>query len=58
MVQKILENKNVQHSSRFTDNGSSKAERVIRTIRTLLKKPVVLVGNANFLSELPSVIKN
>ena len=33
------------------------AERVIRTIRFLLKKPVFEKGKANWLSELPSVIK-
>ena len=30
---------------------------VIRTIRNLLKKPIFLAGNADWLSELPSVFK-
>ena len=49
--------KNIYHYSRFTDKGPSKAERVIRTIKNLLKKPIFLVGNADWISELPSVIK-
>ena len=49
--------KNIQHFSRFTDEGPSIAERVIRTIRNLLKKPVFEKGNADWLSELPTVIK-
>ena len=53
----FLKNKNIHHYSRFTDNGPSIAERVIRTIRNLLKKAVFLARNANWLSELPSVVK-
>ena len=49
--------RNVHHYSRFTDKGPSLAERVIRTLRIFLKKPVFLAGNANWISELPSVIK-
>ena len=49
--------KNIQHFSRYTDRGPSIAERVIRTIRNLLKKPIFLTRNADWLSELPSVIK-
>ena len=47
----------IQHYSRFTDQGPSIAERVIRTIGNLLEKPVFLAGSANWLSELPSVVK-
>ena len=57
IFQNFLENKNIQHYSRFTDKGPSIAERVIRTVRGLLKKPVFVKGNADWLSELPSVIK-
>ena len=57
IFQDFLKSKNIQHYSRFTDKGPSIAERVIRTIRNLLKKPVFEKGNANWLSELPSVIK-
>ena len=57
IFQNFLKSKNIQHYSRFTDKGPSIAERVIRTIRNLLKKPVFLAGNADWLSELPFVIK-
>ena len=57
IFQNLLKTKNIQHYSRFTDKGPSIAERVIRTVRNLLKKPVFLAGNADWLSELPSVIK-
>ena len=55
--QNFLKSKNIHHYSRYKDKGPSIAERVIRTIRNLLKKPVFEKGNANWLSELPSVIK-
>ena len=57
IFQNFLKIKNIHHYSRFTDKGPSIAERVIRTVRNLLKKPVFLAGNADWLSELPSVIK-
>ena len=57
VFQNFLKAKNIQHYSRFTDKGPSIAERVIRTIRNLLKKPVFEKGKADWLSELPSVIK-
>ena len=57
IFQNFLETKNIQHYSRFTDKGPSIAERVIRTIRNLLKKPVFEKGKADWLSELTSVIK-
>ena len=57
IFQNFLKSKNIQHYSRYTDKGPSIAERVIRTIRNLLKKPVFLAGNANWLNELSSVIK-
>ena len=57
IFQNILRRKNIHHCSRFTDKGSSIAERVIRTIRNLLKKPVFLASDASWISELPSVIK-
>ena len=57
IFQNFLKSKNIQHYSRYTDKGPSIAERVIRTIRNLLKKPVFEKGNADWLSELPSVIK-
>ena len=57
IFQNFLRSKNIHHYSRFSDKGPSIAERVIRTVRNLLKKPVFLAGNANWISELPSVIK-
>ena len=57
IFQNFLKTKNIQHYSRFTDKNSSIAERVIRTIKNLIKKPVFEKGNADWLSELPSVVK-
>ena len=57
IFQNFLKVKDLHHYSRFTDKGPSIAERVIRTIGNLLKKPIFLAGNANWLNELPSVIK-
>ena len=57
IFQSFLKSKNIQHYSRFTDKDPSISERVIRTVRNLLKKPVFEKGKANWLSELPSVIK-
>ena len=57
VFQNLLKSKNIQHCSRFTDKGPSIAERAIRTIRNLTKKPVFLKGNASWISELPSVIE-
>ena len=53
----MLKSKNIKHYSRFTDKGPTIAERVTRTIRNLLKKPVCEKGNADWLSELPFVVK-
>ena len=55
--QNFLENKNIQHYSRFTDERTSIAERVIKTVRNSLKKPIFFAGDADWLSKLPSVIK-
>ena len=57
IFQNFLKSKNIQHYSRFFDKGPSIAERVIRTIRNLLKKPVFFAGEASLINELPSVIK-
>ena len=57
IFQNFLKSKNIHHYSRYTDKGPSIAERVIKTVRNLLKKPIFLAGNANWLSELPSVVK-
>ena len=52
-----MKSKNNQNYSRFTDKGPSIAERVIRSIRNLLKKPVFEKRKADWLSELTTVIK-
>ena len=55
--QNFLKSKNIQQYSRFTDRRPSIAERVFKTIRYLLKKPVFEDGKANWISELSFVIK-
>ena len=55
--QKFLKAKNTQHHSRVKDKDPSTVEKVITTVRNLLKKPVFEKRNANWISELPSVIK-
>ena len=57
IFQNFLKVNFIQHYSRFTDKGPSVAERVVRTIRNLLEKPVFEKGKADWLSELPSVLK-
>ena len=57
VFQNFLKLKNIHHSSRFTDKSASIAERVIRSVRNLMKKSVVEKGNTDWLSELPSAIK-
>ena len=57
IFQNFLKSKNIHHYSRYTDKGPSIVERVIKTTRNLLKKPVFEKGNADWLSELPSIIK-
>ena len=57
IFQNILKSKNVHRYSRFTDKGPSIAERVIKTTRNLITKPVFEKGNADWLSELSSVVK-
>ena len=57
IFQKFLKSETFQHFSRFTDKGSSIAERMIRTVRNLLKKPEFSACKADWLSELPSVFK-
>ena len=57
VFQNFLKTKNIQDCSKYTDKGPSIAERVIRTIRNLLKKPMFSAGNVDGLSKLPSVVK-
>ena len=58
VFQIFLKSKNIYHYSRFTDKGPSIAERVMRTVRNLLKKPVFEKGNADWLSELHLLSRN
>ena len=53
----FLNKHNIKRYSRNTALGAVIAERFNRTLRNLLKKPVFLAGNADWISELPSVIK-
>ena len=48
IFQNFLNIKNTHHYSRFTDKGPSNAERVLGTLRYLLKKPVFLAGRADW----------
>ena len=53
----FLNNNKIKRYSRYTDKGAVFAERFNKTIRNLLKKPVFEKGNADWISELSSVIK-
>ena len=53
----FLINHNIKRYSRNTALGAVFAARFNRTIRNLLKKPVFEKGRADWISELPSVIK-
>ena len=57
MFQNFLKAKNIQHNLMFTDKGPLIAERVLRTSRNFLKKPVFVKGDASWISELPSITK-
>ena len=57
IFQNFLKIKNIHHYSRFTDKVPSIAKRAVGTIRNLLKKPMFLAGNADWLSKLPSIVK-
>ena len=53
----FLNNNKIKRLSRYTDKGAVFAERFNKTLRNLLKKPVFEKGRADWISELPSVIK-
>ena len=57
IFQNFLKSENFHHYSRFTDKSPSIVERVIRSVRNLLKKPVFLAGEASWISELSPVVK-
>ena len=56
IFQNVLKTKNIHHYSRFTDEGPSIMERVIKPICNFFKKPKSDNGNVNRLNDLPSVI--
>ena len=56
VFQNFLKAKNIHHYSRFADKGPSIAERVIKALRNLLKKPVLEKGKTDWLSELSSIV--
>ena len=47
----------MQNKGNILEKGPSIAERVIRTISNLSEKPIFLAGNADWLSELPYLVK-
>ena len=51
-------NNNFKKYSRYTKKGALFAEQLNRIVRNLLKKPIFEKGKADWLSELPSVIKH
>ena len=53
----FLNNNKIKRYSRYTDKGAVFAERFNKTVRNLLKKPVFLAGEASWINELPSVVK-
>ena len=57
IFQNFLKTQNIHHYSRYTDKGPSIAERVNKTIRNMLKKPIFLKGNSNWVDELSSITK-
>ena len=57
ILRNFSKEKFLQPYSRFRDKETSLAERLIKTIRNLLKKPVLPKDNADWVIELPSVNK-
>ena len=53
----FLNNNKIKRYSHYTDKGAVFAERFNKTVRILLKKPVFEKGNADWLSELPSIVE-
>ena len=54
----FLETNGIKRYSRYTDEGAVFAERFIRTLRDLLKKPIFEKSDAIWIVELVSVMKN
>ena len=56
IFQSLLKINNINHYSRYTDKGPSIVERFNRTIRDMLKKPIFLNGDANWINIIPTII--
>ena len=52
-----LKSQNIKRYSRYTSKGTVFAEQFNRTIRNLLKKPVIEIGDANWIDIFYSIIK-
>ena len=57
IFQNFLKTEIIHDYSRFSDKSPRIAERVIRSIEILLNETIFLAGNANWLSEVSSVVK-
>ena len=57
IFKEVLNKHNIKKYSRYTVKGAVFAERFNGTIRNLWKKPVFEKGKADWVSELPSIIK-
>ena len=57
VFQNFLKLKNIDLYSTFTDKGAVIAERVNKTIRNLLKKPVFERGDSKWIDLLPLITK-
>ena len=56
IFESYLSSQNIKRYSRYTSKGAVFAERLNRTIRNLLKKPVFENGDANWVDVLDSII--
>ena len=54
--QNLLKINKINHYSRYTDKGPPVVERFNRTIRDMLKKPIFLNGDANWINIIPTII--
>ena len=57
IFQNFPKSKRIQLFSRYTNRGPTMAERVNKALCNFLKTPVILTGNADWLSQLPSVTR-
>ena len=57
VFQNLLYRENIKHYSKITDKGAVFAEKYIRSVRNLLKKPVFENGDGNWIDILPTKTK-